>query len=325
MVNQEYWDFVAEQYEQLNMEEIIKNTPSHLMGQNAYILFEHAVAMFMTGRDPKGSELLKKSWDCLEITQQALMESRYEKLRILIKWLQKNTVDSNSIKHLTYLKQRELCNQVIFYQNKVLVTAYRKCKLPKIDEEKDLEQIQSSFRDRIRDFYSIRNFADHLVELVKYLALKGTYLSTKPIINELQTLYAMVLKTIPIILSRKKKKWKPLESLSDAQIKEKFSDEYEEYLEERSLLRGSLPFYRRQAEILLSFNSAQMKRGVFQDTKDKLDLFFSDHINPPNKSMSNMSIADELFWVIIKQIFLREGTMPSAAFNQIEYMKENLG
>lgn len=301
MVNREYWENIAEAIDKNEREEdggeVSLPRPEYYISR----CFEKAIALFITNRLEGASRYYRSCEAALMRANSNNETSRYNLYRLILHWLNSGQINSSILSRIMWLKQQEILQDIMEYENKFLLEIYRSCKFSKVPREEDIRQVK--FRNYFTNLYPFKTIADHLVEMARYFALKGRFLGLHRVVEGAQKTYDRSLSIIPKMLSRKNRRWKSLEDKTDIYIKKNFPGQFDNYLAERELLRGDIPFYRRQGEILYNFYKRTVQPGLMSDYKDKFENFFNEEINPPAKMESRLPMLDEVTWLLLKQKF----------------------
>lgn len=321
MNNLEYWQNHASTIDpgEENMTDLI---PLPLVNAYASDSLEKGVALIMVGNEKRGLKFIDKCEYCVFRVGSLIADSRYFLFRLVTQWIRTNHPDDSILQNLLTKRNREILDDLLRYGYKDIFEIYRH-NMSGIISNKNIDEIK--FKSSSSKKYAYEAIGMSLIEIAGYYALVMDHRRADRAVRAGQQLLETALEKIPGMLTSRNYHWKKLEKHSDIEIKKMDNKKYQYYLKQRDILRGQMPLYRRQGEILRGI-AKLMRHEVSQKyIREKFNLFFEQAINPPGKISSELCMIDELVWLIIKQKVYDLIMKRSPRGTSFEYMQNNLG
>ncbi|MCD4783130.1 MAG: hypothetical protein K8T10_04775 [Candidatus Eremiobacteraeota bacterium] len=321
MKNLEYWQNHASAIEpgEENLADLI---PLPLINAYASDSLEKGVSLIMVGNEKLGMKFIDQCEHFAFRMGSLIDDSRYFLFRMVTQWIRTNRLDDSILQSLLTKRNREIFDDLLRYGQKDIFEIYQH-NLSELQADENVLMIKLKASSSKK--YAYEAIGMSLIEIAGYYVLLMDHRKIDKTVRVGQHLLEIALKRIPGMLKRRNYRWKNLEKYSDVEIKKMDSKKYQYYLKQRDLLRGQIPFYRKQGEILGDLAKLMRDEVSHQYIKDKFDLFFEQVINPTGKISSELCMIDELLWLIIKQKAYDFIMKRSPRGTSFEYMQKNLG
>lgn len=263
-------------------------------------LFQKGIVHVMNDNNERGIELLTRSKDF--ITKFPSNQLKYED------WIRAFFIDwlVLEMEYQSYLERalagitREINENLFSSGVGYIVQLVSGCG---IKVNKEVRQAVQSFKPESNDKFEYETVADLILDYCMTLFMSGQYRSVKPKVLTAQKLYAKALEKVDDTINLEKPQWKKYRILTDAELKELEEAEALEYLKIRETVRGNIPLARRQGELMENLAKILSSRQpeILKKFRNKLDDFFNEVINPPNRVDSQLGLMEELKWSFVKR------------------------
>lgn len=228
----------------------------------------------------------------------------------IVHWLTQRRDEKNILVQASVKIEKELLKKAVHYSSMDLYQSIKKCKFFSTQKD-DITTFLPFFEKECRDFYPYKDIGDSLMGIARIRLILEHPNFTLKAINSAQSLYHKALKKIPQTLTQEKAEWDKFADLSDKNIRETKSEDAKEYLERRQNMRGLIPLYRRQGQIIKEICSVIFSSNAlstysserWSDIQTNFEKFFNEIINPKNKKESVLGFIEEMEWFLIKVKF----------------------
>ena len=319
----EYWESIAKFALPVNEDTQTDRLP--IMEKDRLIAetFEKGIALLMVRNPEPGNRYLQICKSILEKKANTKRDSLYFLYSYLLKWLYSRDMNPDSLRSLISVKWDEFLEDIIHYE---IWEIYDICMKASTGRMKRDPQIQKmGLKKGKTDKYPYESAGDQLIEISRYNLLVDNYFGAKLTLEAAQKLYSKALELIPKMLTKRNRKWKDVEEKTDIQIRNEFPQgEYEYYLKERENLRSDIPLYRWQGEVMLYLEKYLGHALEVKETKQKVDDFFAQVINPKEAVSSSLFITDEIIWVMLRLKLEQKSLKVSLYQDPVEYLRMNL-
>ena len=323
MSNLQYWQLIADNSLPIDEEKYSGDIPLYDLEQYVSEVFEKGLALLITGDEQSGNRYLEFCEVLLSAAESKDSNVLYLTYRLILNWVKRKDIDSRVLSRLLEKKWEVIQNEIIRFEFRDIYNICIKSSMGRLKRDLDVEKI--NFRKSSHDKYHYEALGDHLIEVSRLLLLDNKFRAAKLSLEGAQKLYGIALGLIPRMMTRRNRKWKDVEDKTDIQIKKEFPNgEYDYYLEERENLRGDIPLYRWQGEVMINLEKYLGHTTEVKIVKKKIEDFFNEVINPAEKMSSSMSLLDELAWVLLKLRFEQKSFKASLYQDPIEYLRDNL-
>lgn len=323
MAKMEYWESLANFALETNEVVPIGKLPIMEMERMIADYFEKGIALLIVNNPDLGGNYLQRCKSILDNKANIKKDSHYFLYSYLIKWLYSREINPDSLKGLITVKWDEFLEDIIRYEIWEIYDTCMKASTGRMRRDPQIQKM--GLKKGITDKYPYEAAADQLIEISRYNLLMDNYFGAKLTLEAAQKLYNKALELIPKMLTKRNRKWKDVEGKTDIQIKKEFpGGEYEYYLQERENLRSDIPLYRWQGEVLLHLEKYLGHISEIKDTKQRIDDFFEQVINPVESVSSSLFITDEILWVMLRLKFEQKSLKVSLYQDPVEYLRKNL-
>ncbi len=323
MAKLEYWESIAGFALPLN--EDIQTGKLSIIEMDRLIAetFEKGIALLVVNDPSPGNKYLQICKSILENKANIKKDSLYFLYSYLIKWLYSRELNPDFLRGLVSVKWDEFLEDIIHYEIWEIYDTCMKASAGRMKRDPNIQRM--GLKKGKTDKYPYESAGDQLIEISRYNLLMDNYFGAKLSLEAAQKLYSKALELIPKMLTKRNRKWKEVEGKTDIQIRNEFPQgEYEYYLKERENLRSDIPLYRWQGEVLLHLEKYMGHISDVKDTKQKVDDFFEQVINPKEAVSSSLFITDEIIWVMLKLKFEQKSLKMSLYQDPVEYLRMNL-
>jgi len=318
--NLEYWKNIASSIEP-GEKRVDDSIPLPLVSIYASDSLEKGIALIMAGNEKRGLKFITNCEYLVFRMGCLFSDSGYYLYRLVIQWIRTNRVEYSVLHNLVALKNTEIFEDVVRYGHKDLFEIYQRSRTG-IQLSENINEIK--FRRFSSKKFHYESIGIGLIEIARYYALMRDHRRIDSTVGAGQNLLEKALRKIPKMLTRRSHHWKKLEKYSDIKLKKMDKKKYQYYLSQREMLRGQIPLYRRQGEILTEIAKLMRNEVSPKYIKEKYELFFNQVINPPGKMSSELCLLDELVWLIVKQKVYDFLLRNPYIGNSFEYMRKNL-
>lgn len=323
MAKPEYWESIASFALPVNEEAYLRKVPIIEMNRLIAETFEKGIALFMVNDHESGYHYLQICREILDDKAAIKRDSLYFLYSYLIKWMLSKDLKPDILKALITVKWDEFLEDIIKYEVFEIYDICMKSSAGKMKRDPHIQKI--GLKKSVTDKYPYEAAGDQLIELSRYNLLMDNYHGAKLTLEAAQKMYSKALELIPKMLSKRNRKWKDVEEKTDLQIRKEFPNgEYDYYLQERENMRSNIPLYRWQGEVLLYLEKYLGHIRETKDTKQKVEDFFEQVINPKEALSSSLFITDEIIWVMLKLKFEQKSLKISLFQDPVEYLRMNL-
>jgi hypothetical protein len=303
-----YWEDLASQISEqnVNVEFEYSTDPINKLPY-ARKLFQKGIVFLMVGKDELSQRNLKESDEKFAMIPERCWEPGDFIRKYFIEWILTETMLDDLLYKATARIELNLVDDVLRYEIAEIFEVYFNSVKPTLDQR--IVQAGRNFKWSSDDKYLYETIADRMIELARIYLILRYFESSSLIVSGAQKLYDLALRKIPVMLAEENPRWADFTDKPDKMIEDMKSPGAGEYLARRELLRGSIPLYRRQGEVIdglckmPDFETGASGMDSFKKAGARLEEFFREIINPPDKASSRLGLVDELVWVFIKKRF----------------------
>jgi len=320
--NLEYWRQITDSIIP-DEEKLVEDVSSRHIEDDIADSFEKAIALIMVDSQEDGFKFLRKCQFLLSKKGSNGRDSMFYLYSLLLQWLHNNELNQVTLQKLITAKWQEIHKDIMQYGVRDILNICIECSSGRIQKDPNIENL--NFKKVANEKYPYEAIADQLIEVTQYLLLKGHFRAARNALDASQKLYSKALRIIPIMLTRRNHRWKKLRDKSDIEIRTNNPDgKYDYYLEQREALRGNIPLFRWQGEVLLHLQWYMGHGFKLEEAKKKFHDFFTRVINPPGSLSTALCLTEEIIWIFLKQKFEKLYLKSEFQESHIQYLINNL-